>query len=283
MDIAIISVFRFLQILLVIGLSTKTRGAKCKRKIDVKPANSSHLKLHLADFKERYEEGCKEIIVSNLSAIVEAYSQEDKTFQLDIGDDDAFIPTDPCFAYTIYLTASVGNESHTENKQISQRFNYNLRTNDRYPYNKELKNQVIDQICLESKDRIRIPHPPTSIESCVFTKGVQDFLGERVTNETYSSGNVAFEIIDPASNANNSRNICVNTFIDQIEDCIVLKSTKEENNERNNKDLNFLEVNMEMCRRNSNSNNNNSNSNSNNNSNNLKRCYMLHGTEGIIL
>ena len=64
--------------------------------------------------------------MSNLSVTVEAYAQEDKTFKLDIGD-DAFIPIDPCFAYTIYLTASVGNKSHNDIRQISKTFYYNRK------------------------------------------------------------------------------------------------------------------------------------------------------------
>ena len=41
------------------------------------------------------------------------------------------------------------------------------------PFNNVLQNEVIKKICLISKDRIEIPDPPTSVKSCVFTKGFQ--------------------------------------------------------------------------------------------------------------
>ena len=67
------------------------------RNMDVKPANSSHLILDLPAFKKRFEKGCKENIkVSELTATVEAFAQEDKTFKVKI-DANAFIPIDPCY------------------------------------------------------------------------------------------------------------------------------------------------------------------------------------------
>merc|ERR1712126_745748 len=122
--------------------------------------------------------------MGSLSATVEDYAKikEDKTFELDIDNDgNALIPIDPCYAYKIYVTASVGNKS----EQISFKFNYNEREFSRFPFNKVFKKEVIDKICLESENEVRIPDPPPSIESCVLTKGVRDFQGERDANETY--------------------------------------------------------------------------------------------------
>ena len=230
-------------------MSTKTQGANCTRKgkLDVKPKNSSHLILQdVFSLKEKYWGGCvsQDIKVSNLTATVESYFEEDKRFELDIDvNGNAFIPIDPCFPYKVHVSASVGNESHPLTEKISVTFNYNLRTGDSYPYNNELKNEVIDKICLISKDRIRIPDPPTSLKSCVFTKGDRLFFGESATNRT--SGHVEFEIIDPASDFKNPKRICIRTLINQVEPC----SKNTSGSQRKSTKLRFFNVDMKECKR----------------------------------
>ena len=243
-----VHIFSF--ILWIIGgfnICSVTSLADCvKKKLeDVKPAKSDRLILHGV---QKLKDNCfsKDMNIS-LSATVKDYPvkiKEDKTFELDIdADGNAPVPIDPCHAYTIFVTASVGGES----KQISNKFNYNKRSKATYPFNKVFKNEVIDKICVESKNRIRIPDPPTSIESCVFTKGVQNFHGERVANKTYSSGNVAFEMIDPESDSDNPARICLQTLIDQIEDCSTGNGTKQRNGVNLSR---FAKVNMEECKAN---------------------------------
>ena len=88
----------------------------------MKPGNSSHLILqNLLSLKERFHRGCvgQDSEVSNLSATVESYFEEDKSFELDVDvEGNAVIPIDPCFAYQIYVTASVGNENHSESEVV---------------------------------------------------------------------------------------------------------------------------------------------------------------------
>ena len=231
--------FRFLRLLLIISFSLGAGGEKCRRTgiLEVKPANSSHLILRTSRVSEAFE-------VSNLSATVESYAEGDKTFELDIdAEGNAFIPTDPCFPYKVHVSASVGNESHSLTEKISVTFNYNLRTSDRYPFNNELKNEVIDKICLVRSDVIRIPEPPASLKSCVFTKGDRLFFGKSATNTT--SGHVEFEIVDPASDFKNPKRICIRTLISELEQC----SKNATESQRKNTKLRFFNVDMEVCRR----------------------------------
>ena len=215
----------------------------------MKPANSSHLILrNLLSLKERFHRGCvgHDFEVSNMSATVESYAEEDKTFHLDIDvGGNAEIPIDPCFAYQIFVTASVGNENHSESEVISEKFYYNTRVSNGYPYNNELKNEVIDKICLISKDRIRIPETPASLKSCVFTKGDRLFFKEPAINGRPFSGHVEFEITDPHSDFQNPRRICIRTLISQVRNCF--KKTSE--SKRDTMKLRIFNVDMEVCRR----------------------------------
>ena len=223
--IAIINTSSLLHILLIIGLSARTQAAKCQRDmvLKVKPANSTHLILQdLQSLKVKYQRNCvdQDIKVSNMTATVESYAEKDKTFELDIdAEGNAFIPTDPCFPYKVHVSASVGNESHSLTEKISVTFNYNLRSSDGYPYNNVLKNEVIDKICLVRSDIIRIPEPPASLKSCVFTKGNQLLFREPATNGRPFSVNVEFEITDPHSDFKNPRRICIRTSINQVGSC----------------------------------------------------------------
>ena len=226
---------------MIISFSLGAGGEKCRRTgiLEVKPANSSHLILRTSRVSEAFE-------VSNLSATVESYAEGDKTFELDIdAEGNAVIPVDPCFAYQIYVTASVGNENNSRSEVISEKFYYNSRVSDRYPYNNELKNEVIDKICLITSDRIRIPDPPTSLKSCVFTKGDRSFFGEPApTKGRLISGNVEFEITDPHSDFKNPRRICIRTSINQVGSC----SKNASISKRETTKLRFFYVDMEVCR-----------------------------------
>ena len=248
--IALVYTSSLLHILLIIGLSARTQAAKCQRDmiLKVKPANSTHLILQdLQSLKVKYQRNCvdQDIKVSNMTATVESYAEKDKTFELDIdAEGNAFIPTNPCFPYKVHVSASVGNESHSLTEKISVTFNYNLRTSDRYPFNNELKNEVIDKICLVRSDVIRIPEPPASLKSCVFTKGDRLFFGKSATNTT--SGHVEFEIVDPASDFKNPKRICIRTLISELEQC---SKNATESQKRKNTKLRFFNVDMEVCRR----------------------------------
>lgn len=132
--------FSLLHILVIIGLlATTSQATKCRRAmvLEVKPANSTHLILQdVQSLKEQYQRSCdnQDIKVSNLTATVESYAEEDKTFKLNIdAEGNTFIPTDPCFPYKVRLSASVGNETYSLTEKISVTFNYNLRTSDGYP------------------------------------------------------------------------------------------------------------------------------------------------------
>ena len=117
------------------------------------------------------------------------------------------------------------------------------------PFNNVLQNEVIKKICLIRKDRIEIPDPPTSVKSCVFTKGIRRFLP---INKT---GNVEFEMIDTDSEDKNPRRVCMRTAIENVEDCSKGTVTKFRDDLKPRSRSSFSLVKMEICERNSNSSN----------------------------
>ena len=210
-------------LLLLISLSERAHGENCSEKdvLDVKPFNSSHLILKdIKSLKDRYQKECvsQNMTVRNLSARAVSHAAVDKVFELDIDSEgNGLVALDPCFAYTIWLTATVGEKNHSVRfcDTISQKFHYNIPTLEGYPYNNELKSEVINKICRVSEENIMIPELPTSIKSCVFTSGNRTYARKTDNNRTHSSVqsvHVEFEIVDPTSDVQNPQRICIRTL-----------------------------------------------------------------------
>ena len=237
----------------------------------MKPLNSSHLILKdMKSLKDRYQKECisQNMTVRNMSARVLSHAAVDKVFELDIDSEgNGLVTLDPCFAYTIWLTATVGEKNHSVRfcDTISQKFHYNIPTLEGYPYNNELKSEVINKICRVSEENIMIPELPTSIKSCVFTSGNRTYVKKTDNNSTHSPVHVEFEIIDPTSDVQNPQRICIRTSIPQVKNCsnklasleavlfrnwdFLQNQTKTRKLADNN--YRFHNVHMDICRENS--------------------------------
>ena len=191
----------------------------------MKPLNSSHLILKdIKSLKDRYQKECisQNMTVRNLSAKAVSHTEGDKVFELDVDSEgNGLVALDPCFAYTIWLTATVGDKNHSVRfcDVISQKSHYNIPTLEGYPYNNELKSEVVDNMCRISEENIMIPDPPNSIKSCVFTSGTTAFVSRPGYKSNNSSQQVEFEIVDPSSDLQNPQRICIRTSIPQVKNC----------------------------------------------------------------
>ena len=191
----------------------------------MKPLNSSHLILKdIKSVKDRYHKECisQNMTVRNLSAKAVSHTEGDKVFELDVDSEgNGLVALDPCFAYTIWLTATVGDKNHSVRfcDVISQKSHYNIPTLEGYPYNNELKSEVVDNMCRISEENIMIPDPPNSIKSCVFTSGTTAFVSRPGYKSNNSSQQVEFEIVDPSSDLQNPQRICIRTSIPQVKNC----------------------------------------------------------------
>ena len=191
----------------------------------MKPLNSSHLILKdIKSLKDRYQKECisQNMTVRNLSAKAVSHTEGDKVFELDVDSEgNGLVALDPCFAYTIWLTATVGDKNHSVRfcDVISQKSHYNIPTLEGYPYNNELKSEVINKICRVREENIMIPELPTSIKSCVFTSGNRTYVRKTDNNSTHSSVHVEFEVVDPSSDVQNPQRICIRTSIPQVKNC----------------------------------------------------------------
>ena len=128
--------------------------------LTIKPGNGSNLVLSdLATLKDHYEKECMNgTVMYKLVAIVQAdHYKSDKRFELDIDDSgNAYIPINPCFACEITVKAI---DQNGNTNKITSKFYYNKRTNTGYPYNDQLKTEVIEKVCLMEKGRMKIPTP----------------------------------------------------------------------------------------------------------------------------
>ena len=135
------------------------------------------------------------------------------------------------------MTATDQNGNMNKTKKVY----YNDRRNSRYPYNDQLKIEVIEKVCLKKNGKIKFPSPTTSIKSCVFTQDEQ--LIPKDQGNKHFSGNVTFVMIDPASEPH-PRNVCIQAYIAQIEDCSINHRRAEDTIG----ELPFWEVGMAACR-----------------------------------
>ena len=133
--------------MLTLGFFGKGSEAACTQKIlKVKPTNESHLVLsEIGILKEYYEKECLSSIAKLTATVQAGHYRSNKKFELDIDNSgNAFIPINPCFACQIHVTATDQNGNTNKTK----RFHYNRRKNDRYPYSNQLREEVIDKVCL---------------------------------------------------------------------------------------------------------------------------------------
>ena len=236
--------FFFSSLLVLLAIGQRSEAACTKKMLKVKPANGSHLVLSgIGILKDYYEKECLGAI-DKLTATVQAgHYRSNKKFELDIDNSgNAFIPINPCFACEIFVTATDQNGNTNKTKK----FHYNRRKNDRYPYSNQLREEVIDKVCLMSNGKIKFPSPPTSIKSCVFFQDEQLIPKEQGNKHMHFSGNVTFTMIDPASESH-PRNVCIQAYIDQIEDCSEVAAKIHHRAEDTIAELPFWEVDMSTC------------------------------------